>query len=209
MNVEIHDPQREPELCIGRERLLRCAERLFAERGFNAVSIRDIAQATGLSHGAIYHHFTSKEDLFLNLLAVNLSELVHAIRTAAAAPGVTRDRIARICRVHLSWAPEKRRMFERALRDLQPADGRVSALIDQARADYVAVIESVLRDGIARGEVRPTDPRLATVALRGMLWLLATDSFAGEQRAAGDLVPFVVSLFFEGIETGPTELTGF
>lgn len=41
-----------------------CAE-LFAQHGYSGVSMRDIARATGITQAAIYHHFTSKEELYL------------------------------------------------------------------------------------------------------------------------------------------------
>ena len=44
------------------------ARRLFAARGFEATSIDDIAEAAGVAKGAVYHHFNSKEALFLRVL---------------------------------------------------------------------------------------------------------------------------------------------
>lgn len=46
-----------------RHELLDCAERLFFERGYDATSVADIIEAAGLSKGAFYHHFASKEQL--------------------------------------------------------------------------------------------------------------------------------------------------
>ncbi|MEM6672911.1 MAG: CerR family C-terminal domain-containing protein [Planctomycetota bacterium] len=47
-----------------RQRLLSSAERLFAERGPDRVSVRDIAEHAGVSHGSIRYHFGSKEALY-------------------------------------------------------------------------------------------------------------------------------------------------
>src|SRR3954467_6620801 len=44
--------------------VIDAAERLFAERGFAATSMRDISAASGISHPLIHHHFGSKEDLY-------------------------------------------------------------------------------------------------------------------------------------------------
>lgn len=45
-------------------KILDTAERLFIEKGYDKTSLQNIIDATGLSKGAIYHHFTSKEDIF-------------------------------------------------------------------------------------------------------------------------------------------------
>lgn len=58
-----------------RSRILRAAERLFAERGFVSVSMPMIAAASGITAGAIYKHFTSKEDLFFQVV----QHAVHAV----------------------------------------------------------------------------------------------------------------------------------
>lgn len=47
-----------------RQAVLTAAERLFAEHGFAATSMRDISQASGVSHPLIHHHFGSKSDLY-------------------------------------------------------------------------------------------------------------------------------------------------
>ena len=53
-----------------RERLLGEAQRLFRERGYAATSLEQIADAAGVTKGAIYGHFASKEDLLINALDV-------------------------------------------------------------------------------------------------------------------------------------------
>ena len=51
-----------------RERVLLVAERLFRERGYQAVTLRDIAQAVGIRHTSLYHHFPrGKEELFVEV----------------------------------------------------------------------------------------------------------------------------------------------
>ncbi len=51
-----------------RERIVNCAGRLFAERGFESASMRDIAHAVGITPGAVYKHFESKGDLLLEVV---------------------------------------------------------------------------------------------------------------------------------------------
>ena len=51
-----------------KELILRHAYSLFLQKGYNSVSIKDIMEMSNLSKGAIYHHFKSKEDIFLETL---------------------------------------------------------------------------------------------------------------------------------------------
>ena len=47
--------------------ILDSAEKLFIEKGYEKTSLQDIINATNLSKGAIYHHFSSKEEIFLRI----------------------------------------------------------------------------------------------------------------------------------------------
>lgn len=51
-----------------RTRIVEAAERAFAQQGFDASSVASICRSAGVTKGAFYHHFTSKQDLFLELL---------------------------------------------------------------------------------------------------------------------------------------------
>ena len=62
-----------------RERILLQAERLFADRGFNGVTMPAIAEASGISAGAIYRHFKSKAELFFQVV-------VRAVEAAPISP---------------------------------------------------------------------------------------------------------------------------
>jgi AcrR family transcriptional regulator len=72
-----------------RRKLLEAAEHLIAERGFEAASLAAIAEEAGVSKGAIYHHFQSKNDLLLALLEARFEERIEAIPPIAATAGAS------------------------------------------------------------------------------------------------------------------------
>jgi AcrR family transcriptional regulator len=67
-----------------REKILAAAKALFAERGYEAATIRDIAKAAGMSTGAVFASFTDKSDLFTEIAETEQLELHQAMRAAAA-----------------------------------------------------------------------------------------------------------------------------
>lgn len=67
--------------------LMKTARRLFGERGFANVSIEEIAREAGVTRGALYHHYKSKDDLFASLFEAMEQELVMNAAQAAAAAG--------------------------------------------------------------------------------------------------------------------------
>lgn len=61
--------KRQAQAAERREQLLRTAFQLFSERGYRATSIRDIAKASGVTEGLLYHYFSGKADLFSMVLS--------------------------------------------------------------------------------------------------------------------------------------------
>jgi TetR/AcrR family transcriptional repressor of nem operon len=81
------------QVARNREALLDAAARLFRERGFAGVSVADITSAAGLTHGAFYGHFTSKETLF--------AAAIEAV-VLPATPAWTADTMAQYASAYLS-----------------------------------------------------------------------------------------------------------
>ena len=67
-----------------RVRLLAVAVREFARRGFARTSIRDIARAAGIQPASVYHHFASKDDLFVAAHSAGMREVTHLMEVAPA-----------------------------------------------------------------------------------------------------------------------------
>lgn len=113
-----------------RGRILSAAERLFAEHGFTGVSMPTIAKASGITAGAIYKHFASKDDLFFEVVA-QVSRTVHAVplpegrSDASLLPDIVamytspRLKLLRLLSVETHYAsarhPRVRRLLRRAL----------------------------------------------------------------------------------------------
>ncbi|MBA4225889.1 MAG: TetR family transcriptional regulator [Hyphomonas sp.] len=90
-----------------REALLRAARKLFTNQGFAATSVAAIVASAGTTKGALFHYFSSKEDLFLEVWTALQLEMDAAARDAAAAARSKTDPYAAFlagCRVYLDWA---------------------------------------------------------------------------------------------------------
>ena len=68
-------------------RILQAAREVFSQRGYHRATIEQIAGEAGLSNGAVYYNFASKEDLFLALLEEWRTELIQDLASALPRPG--------------------------------------------------------------------------------------------------------------------------
>ncbi|MER6506756.1 TetR/AcrR family transcriptional regulator [Nonomuraea sp. NPDC001636] len=78
-----------------RQRLLAEATRLFAARGFEGTSVQEIVQAAGVTKGAMYHYFDSKDDLLHEIYARLLRMQMDRLTRIADGPGPVRERLHR------------------------------------------------------------------------------------------------------------------
>jgi len=98
------EPDGEP---LSRQQMiLHAAAELFASQGYDRTSIRDIARRVGLLPGSVYHHFPSKEDLYLGVHREGFRHVMARVRGAAAKGSDPWDSLRRACEVHVSGLVE-------------------------------------------------------------------------------------------------------
>jgi len=81
--------------------LIDKAARFFGERGYGNTSMRDIAAAFGILHGSLYHHFGSKEELFITVYASGVDAFIAVVQAAIAPLPDPWDRLEAACVAHL------------------------------------------------------------------------------------------------------------
>jgi AcrR family transcriptional regulator len=88
---------------LGRERLIIAAARVLGERGYEGASLSRICAAAGILPGSLYHHFKSKEDLFITVHAEGFKQLNEAVDSALASASKDHwSRLEAACAAHLT-----------------------------------------------------------------------------------------------------------
>ena len=166
-----------------RERIEEAATRLFVLRGINETSVRDITREVGISEGALYRHFESKDDLVWQTFEQNYTTFARELEALAAREGTARQKLAAMIRGFCRAHDDNPTRFN-FLVFVQ--HGQLAKLPPDAPTP-VTVIRAVLADAIQNGEVPPQDPDLATALVLGAVLQPAT--FAAYGRIALTLVP--------------------
>ncbi|WP_427789946.1 TetR family transcriptional regulator [Brevundimonas diminuta] len=138
-----------------RQKVLDAARTLFAERGYDAATIRDIAKGAGMSTGAVFANFQDKAELFEAVFSEEMEGMLADIRTAiAAADGRVMERLSSglTAGYHrsLEHLPLMQAMVARSWFQPQDADERSRAFV----RPLVEAVAQVLQAGISEGEVR-------------------------------------------------------
>ena len=140
-----------------RDKILDSAKRLFEHKGYHETSMDDIVEASGLSKGAIYGYFDSKEALFESLQEKDYSELLERAEKLLADEGPAKSKLERIADIyflsHDSPSREQCRMslqFSAASLSMRPVHGKV----ENQYVRIHALLTAILKEGIRKGEFK-------------------------------------------------------
>jgi len=172
----------EPEALPRREVILSEAAALFARKGVAATTVREIADASGILAGSIYHWFGSKEDLVDEILVTSMRDLATWHDEAFARADTPAERLRGL--VHAAFAivenhPDACTMYVRDYAYLSTLPRFAHLAADGARVRDLWL--TTLQEGMDSGDLRADlDPELVYRFLAYPLWLAA-----GWQPAAG------------------------
>jgi AcrR family transcriptional regulator len=185
---------------VGRERLVQAASSLFAQRGFYGVSVSDVANEAGVVKSAIYHHFESKEDLYVAVLqetARQSREQLEAsaqgrtwqirLRGATRALGALlgpRSHVLSLIVGRISQLP-------------MDSDPKIAETIANFRMEFGSVFLREIQTGIADGDLRHVNPYVAAACLIGVV----AGALQGDvELPEAERLDLAFDLFIRGIE---------
>ncbi len=137
-----------------RQKVLDAARQLFAERGYEPATIRDIAKGAGMSTGAVFANFQDKAELFEAVLSTDMVKLAETMKAAAAGEGSVKTRLlsalgagyhGSLEQLPLVQAVIARSWFQPVAAEMRTRD---------AIKPILSVITDTLQSGVREGELR-------------------------------------------------------
>ena len=158
-----------------KERILEHAGQLFHEKGFHAVGIADICQASGVNKGSFYHFFPSKQQLALDVVDATWHAVRGDLESALLSNRPPRDRLRGYCEglytAHAMRCEETGQQMGCPLANLgvemATQDPLLRERILSAFDSQIAYFERLVRDGQQRGEI--DDGVVARVAAEALV----------------------------------------
>lgn len=169
-----------------RSRILAAAAAAFAERGYAGTSMNELVRATGLTKGAFYFHFDSKEDLALEVFRWKHEEWQAMVAEAIEEGARALDQLVAVMGAVTECveADPSARSLGRLAGELS-GDPRLASVLDVQFRSWVEFSTDLLRRAQEEGDVRPDlDPReVSEVVVAGFIGL----EHVSGTRGAGDL----------------------
>lgn len=174
-----------------REEVIATAAAVFAERGYQATSMSDLTEATGLAAGGLYHYIESKEQLLISICDALIEPLLEQARAIVAREAPATEHLHELLRAwlahieahrdHMLVFAQERHVIER---EPQWRDVR------RQRKAFEQILDDVLARGEQDGTMTFADRNLTLLALLGMVnhtpqWMRPRGRLSAEQIADG------------------------
>ncbi|HJW84251.1 MAG TPA: TetR/AcrR family transcriptional regulator [Anaerolineae bacterium] len=189
-----------PHETSGREFIVDTAARLFSQKGYAGVSIRDIAQACRLTNAALYYHFKNKEDLYLAALRRHHEQIARRLAETVEPQGDLPARLRQLVRSYAEVMCGQRQSFQTLRRDLAHIDdARARKLLGEMHADFMRPIQQLIEAGQADGQIVAGDARLLARLLHGMIIALTFEGAGRPPRLSAGETQTLVDVFLHGV----------
>jgi len=195
--------RKERERLRHRQEILAAALRLFSEKGFHDVSMQEIAAAAEFGTGTLYHFFSSKEELFYELMVATAEASLGLVLPALGGPGDERHRLAQFIRRHERVAGEQAaaiRVYLLETRSRYLPQPRVEAKKKEIHARVIEQLADVIAAGVRHGRFNRVDPVIAAKCLSAALQSVTLAAVEDPQTTdlPADLKK-VEAVFFQGL----------
>ncbi|MCD9624766.1 TetR/AcrR family transcriptional regulator [Rhabdothermincola salaria] len=185
-----------------RAEILATAAEIFARKGYVNATVREIADASGILAGSLYHHFESKEAMVDEILSTFLTTLVGRYEAVIAAGDDVESTLRTLVHVQFEGLIENRAAITLANNDsyylqqiprfayLQETGAHIARL-------WVGVLQRGVDEGVFRADV---DPEMVWVFIKGAIWATVQYLSDGGPTASQTIADSYLAVLFDGVK---------
>lgn len=142
-----------------KEEIIRVAAKLFKEKGYSAVTMRDIASAMGIKAASLYNHISSKQDILNSIIISLAEEFTKGMKKIKSSEDNCIDKLKKIIELHVKLSSQNIYGMSSLNNDWM----HLTAKRDYykiLRTDYENDLRGILKKGIASGEIINANPEV-------------------------------------------------
>jgi AcrR family transcriptional regulator len=185
------------------EHILRHSARIFAEKGFEGASIRDISRATGVSLSGLYYYFDSKQKLLYLIQNNTFTFILTRLQSRLASASDPAARLRILVANHIGYFLSHPNEMKVLSHEEDALDEPLHAEVAAIKRKYYGLARKVFDDLAAGGLATGLNPRVAVLSLFGMMnWVYKWHN-PEIDPGSDELTEHIVRIFLHGVF--PTE----
>ena len=182
-----------------REKVLAAAVQLFAEYGYHAAPLRDIARIAGIQAASIYYHYTNKQALLVEIMETHMRQLntnlEHIVLQKDSVQQRLHAAIANHIRLHTTYKSE----FFIIDTEIRALEGENRDHILSLRDQYESLIQDLLEEGMEQGVFRHSDVKVSSYAIIAMCTEVAAWFRPGGRLTVQQVIDIYSQMITQGL----------
>jgi TetR/AcrR family transcriptional regulator, cholesterol catabolism regulator len=179
------------------DHIYRVAAEVMCQKGYQATSMNDIAEAVGLTKAGVYHYIRGKEDLLFQIMSFGMDMVDADVIAPAREVADPEARLRTIIERHCRRIMEQGGAVTILLEEMSALSAAHQRIIRNRKRAYFELVRDTVEELSAEGKLRDLDPTVVSFGLFGMiLWTSRWYRRGGDlppQRAVPDLVEMVMN----------------
>lgn len=184
-----------------REKILKIAIKLFAQKGFFKTTVDDIAHSARVAKGTIYLYFRDKSDIYIGIIESQLNSALADLTAIDKEKMNSTQKLRKIAENWLSHSVEFHQLFpmismeniNQALKIMKEIKPRVFPII----AQIISSVARIIEEGIRNGEFHNINPQVAAISFLNIVRTpFLVNLFSSEKVKCGSEI---LDLFFDGL----------
>jgi len=201
--VTLH--RKERERLARREEIQKAARAIFAEKGFEAATLEEIAERAELAKGTIYVYFANKEALFYSLIEEVLEGQAQILREVHEEDKPAAGKLAEVIQRYVVYLRERQDLF----RILMGQSGGLTGNIrDEVRQKYfqthrhnLAPLVAIMQEGVAKGELKAFTPTAMAYIIVGLIHgAMIPMVITREERSEEEVIKTITEVLLHGVK---------
>ena len=186
-----------------RDKVLAAAVQLFAEYGYHAAPLRDIARLAGIQAASIYYHYANKEALLVEIMETHMrhlnGNLERILREQSDPLKRLYEAIANHIRLHTTYKYE----FFIIDTEIRALEGDHRRYILSLRDRYEELLQELLRDGMEQGVFRRSDVKVSSYAIIAMCTEVSTWFRPNGRLSVQQVIELYIQMITQGLLAQP------
>ncbi|WP_179344130.1 TetR/AcrR family transcriptional regulator [Winogradskyella ursingii] len=172
-----------------KEEIIKTAAKLFKEKGYSAVTMRDLASAMGIKAASLYNHINSKQDILKAIIIEVAEDFTHGMRAIIASEQSNISKLKKVVELHVSISSNNTNGIAALNNDWMHLEDQLEYYL-KLRNEYEANFLSIIEQGISANEIKNSNPEIIMFSmlstLRSLyLWIPKKDTLNSNELANG------------------------
>ncbi|WGD33675.1 TetR/AcrR family transcriptional regulator [Olleya sp. YS] len=183
---------------ISKDNIIHTAANLFKDKGYSAVTMRDLASQMGIKAASLYNHINSKQDLLKTIVITIAEEFTNGMDNIVASNTSNIEKLKHIIALHVNITANNTSGMASLNNDWMHLEDQLDYYL-KLRSDYETNFLKIIKQGIASSEIKNTNPEIIMFSMLTTLQSLYLWIPKKEDLNANDLAYTLSQVLIDGI----------